>query len=628
MLPRGEPFQRLPGAASTDERVWHTSRDMTFERFILRGMVLSALTGCGVSVRPIGGDARADVTSVDGVVAPADAGFVVDPSIGVPRAVVPSNTSRVSTARPELRWVFGARSDGAIVELSRTRDFARVERLERVDAFGYRPREPLGPGVWFWRLRALDRGRNAVGSETSPVWWFRVTAGSRVTGTSTHWGTELDVNGDGYADVAVAANGAAPGVGRVELFFGGPEGLPARPSATLEPIESGEGFGFSLASAGDVNGDGYGDLIVGSPRFSSRGRSNVGAASIYFGGPGGMSIDRRQRLEGSFEGGFFGYSVASAGDVNSDGYADVIVGAPEATVGGLASAGVAAVFLGGAMGLRAAPLLTFEGSAAAQRLGASVASAGDVNGDGFADVLIGAPRAASSGRSEAGIAQVALGMPDGLEMILHRTFEGASESAFFGSSVASAGDVNGDGYADVIVGAPGFDGMARRRAGGATVYLGGPPGLASTPHRSYRDLSDGDGFGFVVAGAGDLNGDGFSDVIVATPFASQRGRRQAGSVSVYFGSASGLGEFRTLEIEGLAGGDRFGASAAGAGDVNGDVYADLIVGAPGAAARANREAGLARLYYGFAMSVGFMQSTLEGRARDDRLGLAVAGGAL
>jgi hypothetical protein len=212
----------------------------------------------------------------------------------------------------------------------------------------------------------------------------------------------------------------------------------------------------------------------------------------------------------------FGYSVASAGDVNGDGYADLVVGAPGADPGGRMYAGTASVFLGSASGVAARPARVLEGADERDWFGFSVASAGDVNGDGYADLIVGAPGPVPYD-VRAGTASVFLGSASGVAATPARVLEGADAEGAFGLSVASAGDVNGDGYADLVVGAPGdtswFWGV-HDRAGSVSVFLGGAYGISAMPARVLAGAAVGDRFGWSVASARDGNGDGYVDLIV------------------------------------------------------------------------------------------------------------------
>jgi len=268
--------------------------------------------------------------------------------------------------------------------------------------------------------------------------------------------------------------------------------------------------------------------------------------------------------------------VATAGDVNGDGYSDVIVGAVLYD-NGQADEGRAYVYLGSASGLAAAPAWTAESNQAGAQFGWSVATAGDVNGDGYSDVIVGAPLY-SNGEGEEGRAFVYLGSASGLAVTAAWTAESDQISAYFGNSVATAGDVNGDGYSDVIVGARFYD-NGESNEGRAFVYLGSSSGLAATAAWTSESDQAGADFGWSVATAGDVNGDGYSDVIVGAPYYDNP-QTNAGRAFVYLGSSSGLAPSYawsdgTNQLSAL-----YGYSVATAGDVNGDGYSDIIVGGP------------------------------------------------
>jgi len=371
--------------------------------------------------------------------------------------------------------------------------------------------------------------------------------------------TAGDVNGDGYSDVIVGAPDKSVYTGKAYLYLGGPSGLSASSSWTAVGAADDE-FGYSVATAGDVNGDGYSDVIVGADGFNSY----TGKAYLYAGGPSGLSTTSSWTAVGEAGGDGFGICVATAGDVNGDGYSDVIVGAPSMYEG---TTGKAYLYLGGPSGLSATSSWTAVGEAAGDYFGRSVATAGDVNGDGYSDVVVGAPYYAG----DTGKAYLYAGGPSGLPTSSSWTAVGEAVE-LFGYSVATAGDVNGDGYSDVIVGAEGYS----SGTGKAYLYAGGPSGLSTAFAWTAVGEAAGDVFGCSVATAGDVNGDGYSDVIVGAPGYSA-GTRKA---YVYAGGPSGLSTASSWEAVGEAADDLFGYSVATAGDVNGDGYSDVIVGAP------------------------------------------------
>jgi hypothetical protein len=279
--------------------------------------------------------------------------------------------------------------------------------------------------------------------------------------------------------------------------------------------------------------------------------------------------------------------VATSGDVNGDGYTDVIVGAPYYD-NGHGAEGRAYVYHGSASGLSTTPAWTAESNQGNARLG-SVATAGDVNGDGYADVIIGA-YFYFAGQTREGAAFVyhgsATGLgPDGTPQNADWWVESNQYDAQLGGSVGTAGDVNGDGYADVIVGASLYDG-AQTDGGVAFVYYGSATGLgldgtrpagnpANADWADEGDQEEGQ-FGFSVATAGDVNGDGFADVIAGTPYydvlRSPYVNSDAGQASVYHGSPTGLSTDVAWDQQGdYAETWRFGSSVATAGDVNANI---------------------------------------------------------
>ena len=227
-----------------------------------------------------------------------------------------------------------------------------------------------------------------------------------------------------------------------------------------------------------------------------------------------------------------GVSVATAGDVNGDGYADVIVGAP------LYGGGRVFVYLGSASGL--ATSAAWTASAAQGALGYSVATAGDVNGDGYSDVIVGAPSVRQRPESTRAARSSTSARPSGSRRVRRGRRRAIRPGANFGCSVATAGDVNGDGYADVIVGALLLRHRPDSTTGRAFVYLGSAAGLVATRRVDRRESTRRTpNFGTSVATAGDVNGDGYADVIVGAPD-YDNGQTDEGRAFVYLGSASGL----------------------------------------------------------------------------------------
>jgi hypothetical protein len=392
-------------------------------------------------------------------------------------------------------------------------------------------------------------------------------------------GAAGDVNGDGHGDVIAGAyqsGRVGQAVGRAYIFLGSRRPV-NRADVALNGEAAGDAFGVCVASAGDMNRDGFADVIVGAYQNDAHG-ANAGRAYVFF---GGAKPDDRPDLvlSGEAAGDAFGYAVASAGDVNGDGFADVVVGAYENS-GREAGAGRAYVFFGGARP-DAAPDLVLSGEAGGDRFGISVAGAGDVNGDGFADLVVGAYQN-DAGGLDAGSAYVYFGAakPDDRPDL---TLNGASAGDSFGFSVSGAGDLNHDGFGDVIVGAYHND-AGGKDAGRAYVYHGAAvptpgPALVLTGEAA------GDAFGYAVAGAGDVNGDGAADVAVGA-YGNDAGGSAAGKAYVYFGGAADAAADFTQAGEATL--DNLGFAVSGAGDVDGDGFADLVVGAPYSDAEAGR----------------------------------------
>ena len=382
--------------------------------------------------------------------------------------------------------------------------------------------------------------------------------------------------------------------------------------------------GFSVSSAGDVNRDGIEDLIVGAPGYNE----DAGSAYVVFGRTADFASPTRldDLADPAFTRGFridgnahslLGYSVASGGDLNGDGIDDLLASATNERATGSASPGSTYVIYGrscaravcsfptqaslidGSAGLR------IDGAAANDDSGIEVDAAGDVNGDGVGDLIIGANFSEPAGIFNAGSSFVVYGRPDvdysgpnslgdlGSAKFGGYRLDGYSDRAEAGYSVSRAGDVNGDAIDDVIVGA-----WTENGGQGAAYVVFGSRDANRRPPGSLAMLDGADGFrlagspteraGSSVSAAGDVNGDGYDDIIVGAMFASPKGQYTAGTSYVVFGHGdtfepsivlANLDGTNGFRIDGVYAGDSTGSRVNAAGDVNGDGYADVIIGA-------------------------------------------------
>ncbi len=317
-----------------------------------------------------------------------------------------------------------------------------------------------------------------------------------------------DVDADGTSDLLVGATtdfilqGPNPGSAWV---------LSGATGAVLFSAFGGNGhrLGFSVAGPGDVNGDGHADLLVGSPGYPGGiSQLSAGRAQLFSGQDGAVlfTIDGVLGPLGAEQ---LGYAVDGVGDVNGDGIPDFIVGAPIATAGGLLAAGNAKVH----SGADASVLHLFEGTLVSDRLGSAVAGLGDWDGDGVPEVAVAAPSFQNAGLGTGYPGYVKVFSGAGGELL--RTFAETVGGALFGNSIADVGDVNGDGTSDLGVGAPGWFTQASTFGAwrGRMRVFSGLDGLLllQAAGDSYDVLGDS------VAGAGDANGDGFDDVLVGAP---------------------------------------------------------------------------------------------------------------
>jgi hypothetical protein len=387
-----------------------------------------------------------------------------------------------------------------------------------------------------------------------------------------------DLNGDGFGDVVVGADGYAnpeQSEGAVFVYHGTVTGLyGTEPAWMVESNVESASLGSAVAGVGDVDGDGFADVGVGAVGWTG-GEIGEGRAFVWRGTAYGLEAEPDWGVEVNQASAMVGAAIASAGDVNGDGYADVIVGG-HGYDGGETNEGAAWLHLGSVSGLRFAAAWTAEGGAPDVNLGYDLAPAGDVNADGYDDVVVGSAGAFPV----ASRAELYLGSADGLEATAAWTGSGTQVDDLYGWSVSGAGDVDADGYDDVIVGAQMYDGDFTDQ-GAAFVYHGSSTGLSLAADWTGQG-SQADGlFGSAVAGAGDVNADGYDDVIVGAQSHDAAGFVDNGRVTVYLGSADGLATRAIFTADGPAdSGANFGHAVGSAGDVQGDGLADVIVGAP------------------------------------------------
>ena len=409
--------------------------------------------------------------------------------------------------------------------------------------------------------------------------------------------------------------------------------------------------GWTVAGAGDVNGDGIADMVVGARLADPAGRKNAGSAYVVFGSRQlGKTIDLGSlggggfRIDGAAAGDQAGMALTAAGDMNGDGLGDLLVGAPgfdrpdgageqpdpqtEAPFGHAKGAGAVYVVFGHASGdidlsaLAPAQGYRVIGAAPGDELGTAVASLSDLDGDGVREIAAGAPRHAAAGRSEAGAVYIVHGHDAGdIDLATaapasYQSYDGP-DGSLAGTALAATGDMNGDGKGELAIGAP------RAGAGGTGYVVFGSAGsehieLASQDLQGFSVVgAPGDALGVAVGGTGDMNGDETDDVAFGAPAAGQNKRPGSGSVYVVFGKqgrdaidTATLGPWG-YRIDGVSDNDATGAQVGSAGDFNSDGKQDLLIAAAFASALSRDQAGAAYVVYrqpaGTALDLGSLR---------------------
>ncbi|MEH2233787.1 MAG: hypothetical protein V7K71_29820 [Nostoc sp.] len=461
-----------------------------------------------------------------------------------------------------------------------------------------------------------------------------------------------DINNDGIDDLIIGAKNydpySIPDPGQSYVVFGqtnvGSGGtlnlsdLNGTNGFIISPIAVGDNSGNSVSNAGDINGDGIDDLIIGAYSASPNGNTGAGQSYVVFGGTnlgsgGSLNLSDLNGsngflINGIAEGNSSGNSVSNAGDINGDGIDDLIIGAKNA---GKDLAGQSYVVFGGTnlgsggslnlSDLNGSNGFLINGIALTDNSGNSVSNAGDINNDGIDDLIIGAFNASPNGNTAAGQSYVVFGgtnLVSGGSLNLSDLngsngflINGIAEGGRLGNSVSNAGDINGDGIDDLIIGASSASPNGITAAGQSYVVFGGT-NLGSGGSFNLSSLDGTNGFfingivesrqsGISVSNAGDINNDGIDDLII--------GARNAFPNSYVVFGGTNLGSSGTLNlsdlngingflINGIAADDFSGISVSNAGDINNDGIDDLIIGAPSAFGNGNYRAGQSYVVFG------------------------------
>lgn len=417
-------------------------------------------------------------------------------------------------------------------------------------------------------LNAANLAQSTPETVNFPSWYYESDQAASSLGFSASGAG--DINGDGFEDAIIGApkySDTAYKAGAVFAFYGSPGGLQPTPSWKFGGNQTGSDLGFDVAAAGDVNGDGFDDILIGSPGYNHD-HSREGRVYGFYGSLTGLPAAPSWQIESDLVEAYLGWSVASAGDVNGDGFDDVIVGAKWAQ-DSFTNEGMAQLYLGSKTGLTSTPAWTIWGGQAGASLGTAVSSAGDINKDGFADVIVGAPFY-NSGQEDSGQVLVFYGTNAGLEQESSWTITGTSPFGRLGEAIGGAGDVNGDGFDDVIVGAPG--------QGTVSLYAGTAAGLSLTPLWTAVSEQSGDQFGTAVQISSDVNGDSFYDILIGA-YGYSADQSQEGRIYIYYGSLGIPGVIPDWIAEGNKAEAEFGF-ALGSGDIDGDGHHEILVGSP------------------------------------------------
>ena len=498
-----------------------------------------------------------------------------------------------------------------------------------------------------------------------------------------------DVNGDGLDDIIIGAFQAEPDAtgiatdddrGVSYVVFGKTAG----DAIELSDIADNEGFvingvaagdisGRSVSGAGDVNGDGLDDILIGAREAGPNNVTSSGASYVVFGKSDGSVVELSDIDDANDNNGFVingadmndrsSFTLSGGGDINGDGLDDIIIGASEAEPDGVDTAdnrGASYVVFGKSDGaiVELSEIddgndnngFVINGATMGDQSGFPVSVVGDVNGDGLDDILIGAYRAESVSATDddRGASYVVFGKSDGTIVELSEiagtdnndgfVLNGANTGDQSGISVSGAGDVNGDGLDDILIGAFTADGTGVMNSGASYVVFGKTSGgiveLSTIDDANNNDgfvingVTEGDASGISVSGAGDINGDGLDDILIGARQASPNNVSNSGASYLVFGKVNGsVVELSDVANEGLGGfvingasaDDLSGISVSGAGDVNGDGFDDLLIGASFADPNGVADSGTSYVIFGGQGVASTSAQTLTGSSEADRL---------
>lgn len=413
-------------------------------------------------------------------------------------------------------------------------------------------------GFGFDDISIRSLGYTTLGLVTSKTPTFSGEFGTSATSVA-------DLDGDGFRELVVGHPKFNGSSGRVEIF----SGKTYEYMSSVTQNKGGDQFGQALASVGDLDGDGFDELLVGA-RFNDTAAFDAGAAFVYSSKTGALL----HTFTGTLGGDHFGSAVASVPDLTGDGIAELFVGAPQADGANGADSGQGFVFSGADYSL----LFTLEGPQVGAYAGAAVDALGDMTGDGVPDLVMGAPEydllPVLNDRIGAAF------IYSGADGSLVRTFKGDVQASQFGSALAVTEDLTGDGLLDLAVGAP-----DHKNTAGLVRFFDSATGALL---KEVDGLKISDRFGASVTRAGDVDGDGTNEIAVGTDGALT-------TVKGYVRGYSGANLDESFDFEPVGGGAGFGAMVQGLGDMNGDGLSDLAIGSPRETAGGQTNAGAVRV---------------------------------